>query len=51
MPNQPKTPNRTFRIDPEILRLADAKAKAHGTNLSEVVRLKLVEYIYEDEDD
>lgn len=49
MPNQPKNPHVTFRADPELARKARRKARLQGTNLSEVMRIKLEEYVYEDE--
>jgi antitoxin component of RelBE/YafQ-DinJ toxin-antitoxin module len=49
MPNQPKTPNFTFRLDPELVRKARRKAKLQGTNLAEVMRIRLEQYVYEDE--
>lgn len=50
MPNQPKTPVRSFRISDEIYLPAKAKADAEGTTLSDVVRDALVEYVGDDED-
>lgn len=49
MPNQPKYPNWTYRADPEIVRKARRKAKLQGTTLSEIIRIRLEQYVYEDE--
>jgi hypothetical protein len=47
-----KTPLRNFRIPDDVYLPALEKATAEGTNLSEVVRDALIEYVegYEDED-
>lgn len=44
VPNQPKTPHKSFRIDPELYKAAQKKAKENGENLSEVVRRALTAY-------
>lgn len=49
MPNQPKWPHVTFRADPELVGRARRKATRQGTNLSEVMRIRLEQYVYEDE--
>lgn len=49
MPNQPKRPHVTFRADAEKIARAREKAKRQGTNLSDVMRLKLDEYLYGDD--
>ena len=41
MPNQPKTPARTVRVDDELWDAAKAEAKAKGENVSDVVRKAL----------
>ena len=50
MPNQPKTPVRSFRIPDEIYQPAREKAKAEGTSLTDVVKDALIEYVGDDED-
>lgn len=45
MPNQPKTPNRTLRIDDELWKAARAAAEANGENISDVVRRALRRYV------
>lgn len=45
VPNQPKTPTRTFRIPDDIYVPALEKAKAEGVSLSDVVRDALIEYV------
>lgn len=44
VPNQPKTPVRSFRVDDEVYDAAKAKADREGESLSEVVRRLLEEY-------
>lgn len=44
VPNQPKTPVRTFRIPDEVYVAAKAKAEREGESLSDVVRRLLEEY-------
>jgi hypothetical protein len=51
VPNQPKTPQRSFRIPDDIFLPAKAKAQEEGVSLSEVVRDALIEYVGDDEDD
>jgi len=41
------TPHRTVRIEDTLWNAAKAKAEAENDNLSEVIRLALVEYIKE----
>lgn len=45
VPNQPKTPVRSFRIRDEVYLPAKAKAKARGENLTEIVIEALVDYV------
>lgn len=45
VPNQPKTPNRTFRIPDAIFDPAREKARREGTTLSEVVKAALLDYV------
>jgi predicted HicB family RNase H-like nuclease len=45
VPNQPKTPQRTFRIPEDVYRAAQAKAAAKGESLSDVVRRALERYV------
>lgn len=43
-PNRPGTPTTTFRLDPELLARAKAKAAERGETLAAVVRRALEEY-------
>lgn len=45
MPNKPKTPMRTIRISDEEWAAAQEKAEREGTNVSEVLRQALRDYI------
>lgn len=45
VPNQPKTPQRTFRIPDAVYEAAKAKAAAKGETLSDVVRRALERYV------
>lgn len=45
MPNQPKTPMRSFRVDDELWRAAHRAAAANGETLTEVLRRSLQAYI------
>lgn len=45
MPNQPKTPLRSFRIPTELYQAAQAKAAAKGESVSDVVRKALERYV------
>lgn len=45
MPNQPKTPVRTLRVDDELWQRAQAVAAANGESLSDVMRSALVAYV------
>lgn len=47
MPNQPKTPQRTIRLDDELWTAARAKAASEGRTVSDVVREALEAYIAE----
>lgn len=44
VPNQPKTPQRTFRIPEDVYAAAKAKAVERGETLSDVVRRALERY-------
>ena len=48
VPNQPRTPNRTFRIPDDIYFPAKAKAGLEGRTLTDVVRDALLDYIDDD---
>lgn len=48
VPNQPKTPNRSFRIADDIYYPAREKAAAEGRTLTDVVTEALLDYIDED---
>lgn len=45
MPNQPKTPLRSFRIPDDVYKAAQAKAAARGESVSDVVRSALEKYV------
>lgn len=45
MPNKPKTPHRTIRIDDALWTAAQAAAEAEGKTLSEVIRAALTRYV------
>ncbi len=44
MPDQPKTPLRSFRIPDEVYKAAQEKAAAKGESVSDVVRRALQRY-------
>lgn len=48
MPNQPKTPMFSFRADADLVRKGRRKAKLEGTTLSEVMRIRLEAYVYDE---
>jgi hypothetical protein len=45
VPNQPKTPLRAIRVNAELWQKALAAAKEDGTNLSEVIRSLLEDWL------
>lgn len=45
VPNQPKTPTRSFRIPDDIYLPALEKARAEGVTLTDVVKEALLEYV------
>jgi predicted HicB family RNase H-like nuclease len=45
MPNQPKTPHKSFRIPPELYSAAQAKAARQGRTLTDVVKELLQNYV------
>ncbi len=45
VPNQPKTPLRSFRIPDEVYKAAQAKAATRGESVSDVVRRALERYV------
>jgi hypothetical protein len=45
MPNQPKTPARTVRVDDELWDAARREAEAKGENVSDIVRKALRKYL------
>jgi predicted DNA-binding protein len=47
MPNQPKTPHKSFRIPPELYVAAQAKAARQGRTLTDVVKELLQGYVDE----
>lgn len=48
MPNKPKTPHRAIRVPTLLWQAAQAKARADGTNLSDLIRGWLAEYVEEE---
>lgn len=44
MPNQPKTPARSIRIDDELWAKAQARAAARGESVTEAIRKFLERY-------
>lgn len=45
VPNQPKTPMKSFRIPEDLYRAAQEKATERGETLSDVVRAALERYV------
>lgn len=45
VPNQPKTPNRAIRIDTDLWRAAQAKARAEGKTVTGVIVAYLKRYV------
>jgi hypothetical protein len=45
MPNQPKTPVRGIRVDDELWRAAQEKAKAEGRTMTDVLVAYLRRYV------
>ncbi|MCV7434794.1 YlcI/YnfO family protein [Mycolicibacterium bacteremicum] len=45
VPNQPRTPLRSFRIPDELYAAAQAKAEEKGESVSDVVRRALERYV------
>lgn len=48
MPNQPKTPMRSFRVDDQLWEAAKAAAAANGETVTEVLRHALERYVRQD---
>lgn len=44
VPNQPKTPHRTIRIDPALWERAQARAAERGETVSDAIRRALTRY-------
>lgn len=51
VPNQPKTPARSFRVPDDPYFPAQEKARSEGTNLTALVNLWIHEYVYGNEDE
>lgn len=49
VPNQPKTPQRSFRIPDDLYQRAQAKADEGDENMSDVVRRLLLEWVEQEE--
>jgi predicted HicB family RNase H-like nuclease len=47
MPNQPKTPHKSFRIPPDLYAAAQAKAALQGRTLTDVVKELLQRFVEE----
>lgn len=45
VPNKPKTPLQSFRVDPALWKAAQEKARDQGTTLSAVLRDFLKRYV------
>jgi hypothetical protein len=45
VPNQPKTPLHSFRVDTDLWNAARDKARAEGTTIAEVLRAALANYV------
>jgi antitoxin component of RelBE/YafQ-DinJ toxin-antitoxin module len=45
MPNQPKTPNRSFRVPDDLWDQAKERADATGETMTSVINRLLTEYI------
>ncbi len=45
MPNQPKTPMKSFRIPEDLYRAALEKARLEGKSLTDIVRESLESYL------
>ena len=45
MPNQPKTPMRSFRVDDDLWRAAHAAAQANGETVTDVLKRSLQSYV------
>jgi len=50
VPNQPRTPGRMFRINPDLYAAAKAVAAARGETLTAVVTLALTRYVRRNSD-
>lgn len=45
VPNKPKTPHRTIRIDDALWAAAQAAAEAEGKTVTDVIRAALTRYV------
>lgn len=45
VPNKPKTPLHSFRVDTALWNAARDKAQAEGTTIADVLRKALVRYV------
>lgn len=45
MPNQPKTPRRTFRISDEIYLATRKKVAEDGANITELIKEAMLQYL------
>lgn len=50
VPNQPKTPHHSFRVDDDLWEAAKARAAERGETVAEVLRAFLREYVEREED-
>lgn len=49
VPNQPKTPHHSFRVDDELWQAAKERAAERGETVAEVLRAFLREYVEREE--
>lgn len=45
MPNQPKTPMHSFRVDDDLWRAAQAAAEVNGETVTDVLKRSLQSYV------
>jgi predicted DNA-binding protein len=50
VPNQPRTPTRSFRIPDDIYEPAKEKAESEGRTITDVVRDLLLDYVGDEDD-
>jgi predicted DNA-binding protein len=50
VPNQPKTPKRTFRVSDDLYKRVQEKAKREGRTVSDIVNESFENYLEADEE-